>query len=106
MNRDQIVQAMEDKQPVWAVYATERWRGPHARGRIVSYCDAPSVCIETETGEKVWWRADLTRPTTLVEVRALCDPEPTLVEGGPEMEGLEGGPQFWDRVAELLKEKP
>ena len=32
----------------------------HTQGRIIAYCDAPQVLIETEDGEKVWWRADLT----------------------------------------------
>jgi hypothetical protein len=60
VNQEQAVQALREQQPVEAVYATDSWRGPHARGRIVAYCDVPSVCIETEAGERVWWRADLT----------------------------------------------
>lgn len=38
--------------------------GVHATGRLIGYCDAPSVLIETEQGEKIWWRADI---TSLVE---------------------------------------
>ena len=31
------------------------------RGKVVAYCDAPQVLIQTPDGEKHWWRADLTR---------------------------------------------
>lgn len=29
-------------------------------GKVVAYCDAPQVLIETADGERFWWRADLT----------------------------------------------
>ena len=31
-----------------------------ARGRIVAYSPVPQVCIETDDGQQIWWRADLT----------------------------------------------
>ena len=34
------------------------------RGKVIAYCDAPQVLIEDEAGEKLWWRADLTRDIT------------------------------------------
>lgn len=61
MNQDQVYKAMESHQPVVAVAGFDR-ATPHAEGTIVAYCDAPSVCILTDAGERVWWRADLTEP--------------------------------------------
>lgn len=49
--------------------ASARWAYPHdlssirAEGRVIAYCDAPQVCIETDDGERIWWRADLTITT-------------------------------------------
>ena len=34
------------------------------RGKVIGYCDAPQVLIETEGGDKIWWRRDLTRDIT------------------------------------------
>ena len=31
------------------------------KGKVIGYCDAPQVLIETSDGQKHWWRADLTR---------------------------------------------
>lgn len=31
----------------------------HVRGKVIAYCVAPTVVIETEDGETVSWRADL-----------------------------------------------
>ncbi len=36
----------------------------HAQGQVVGYSDVPMVLIQTETGKKVWWRADLCILTT------------------------------------------
>lgn len=59
MNQDQVYKAMDSHEPVVAVAGFDR-ATPHAEGTIVAYCDAPSVCILTDAGERVWWRADLT----------------------------------------------
>ena len=34
------------------------------RGKVIGYCEAPQVLIETEDGEKIWWRRDLTQDIT------------------------------------------
>jgi hypothetical protein len=39
-----------------------------AEGRVIAYCDAPTVTIETDDGTHVSWRADLTEP-----IRAFCE---------------------------------
>jgi hypothetical protein len=44
-------------------YATDGDR-PVGKGKVVGYSDAPQVLIETEDGQKHWWRADLTRDVT------------------------------------------
>src|SRR5690348_13806251 len=60
---------MADKHPTSSEIgqqASARWAHPHdlsevrAEGKIVAFCDAPQVLIETDAGERVWWRADLT----------------------------------------------
>lgn len=28
-------------------------------GNVIAFCGAPMVCVELETGERVWWRADM-----------------------------------------------
>ena len=32
----------------------------HKTGTVIAYCNAPQVLIETENGEQIWWREDLT----------------------------------------------
>lgn len=44
-------------QEVRAFYALDK--ETHARGRVIAYCDAPTVVIQTEEGECISWRADL-----------------------------------------------
>jgi hypothetical protein len=46
-------------------YGTD-WKRENAagRGRVIGYSDSPQVLIETDNGEKVWWRADLTLDVT------------------------------------------
>ena len=34
----------------------------YAEGVVYAYCEAPQVAIETASGERIWWRADLTEP--------------------------------------------
>lgn len=57
---DQYERWVRDGQYVEARYGTGP--GVHARGRVVAFCDAPTVTIETNDGSKVHWRADLTHP--------------------------------------------
>lgn len=33
--------------------------GVRAFGRVVAYSADPQICIETESGERIWWRAEL-----------------------------------------------
>jgi hypothetical protein len=33
-------------------------------GKVIAYCDAPQVFIETDDGKRFWWRADLARDIT------------------------------------------
>jgi len=46
--------------------ASARWGYPHdlsdvrAEGVVIAHCDAPQVLIQTDDGEQVWWRADMT----------------------------------------------
>jgi hypothetical protein len=32
----------------------------HARGKVIAYSIKPQVLILTETGERIWWRVDMT----------------------------------------------
>lgn len=32
----------------------------YAEGVVFAYCAAPQVAIETPSGARIWWRADLT----------------------------------------------
>jgi hypothetical protein len=41
-------------------YATRDDMGSCGSGRVIAYSMAPMVCIELDSGERVWWRADLT----------------------------------------------
>lgn len=34
----------------------------HAIGKVIAYSNEPQVCIVTEGGRQVWWRADMTEP--------------------------------------------
>jgi photosystem II stability/assembly factor-like uncharacterized protein len=47
----------------WAVEYHAAFSSAHVlgRGKVVAYCDAPSVLIESDDGRKTWWRADLTK---------------------------------------------
>ena len=58
MDRESIAGFVWLNQDVRAFLASDR-NATHARGRVVAYCDAPTVLIETEDGERVDWRADL-----------------------------------------------
>lgn len=56
----------------------------HARGRVIAYTAYPTVVIETESGEHISWRADLTEvATSAVELPT----EPTLgwLNGNPHL---------------------
>lgn len=58
---DKYAQWVRDRQVVEAHYAYGReGTSVHARGKVVAYCDAPTVVIQTEDGTRVHWRADLT----------------------------------------------
>lgn len=66
-----------------------RWANGKANGvegRVIAYCHEPQVLIETDDGERVWYRADLTE-----EVRRLANERnapPTEVDGagGPSQD--------------------
>lgn len=61
MNDEQCKEAVAWRLSVQAMFThADGSRGPHVVGRVVAYCDAPQLLIETEDGEHVWWRADLT----------------------------------------------
>ena len=56
LSHDEASQAIRDQ-------ATVRLRDgqgfPYAEGRIISYSIVPTVCIVTESGERIHWRHDL-----------------------------------------------
>lgn len=61
---------------------------PHATGQIIAYCAAPMVCILTEDGTHVWWRADLTE--------VLPEPSPVLgVVTGGHVDPVTGARYWW-----------
>jgi len=49
---------MNDLLGKWVVAKTAQGNF-FGEGRVKGYCDAPTVQIETDDGEKIWWRADL-----------------------------------------------
>jgi hypothetical protein len=42
---------------------------PHARGRVVAYCDQPTYVIEQFDGTRFSWAARLVKPDELTEIR-------------------------------------
>lgn len=59
MNERQAIEAVGERAHVVARYAVGG--GIHAEGRIIGYCDAPTVIIEQADGSRVSWRADMTQ---------------------------------------------
>lgn len=59
---DRLDQAVRARQRVKAMHATPQAPFPRAIGRLIAYCEVPSVLIETDSGERIWWRADLVEP--------------------------------------------
>lgn len=51
------IKAIDDRAVARLRYGTGD--GTHATGRVIAFCDAPTICILTEQGERIWWRADL-----------------------------------------------
>jgi len=37
-------------------------------GRMIAYCDHPQILIETISGEKIWWRADMSEVVANEEI--------------------------------------
>lgn len=58
MTPDQAVDAVNNGRRAVMRYTSPDMR--HSSGTVVAYCAAPAVLIETPTGVRVWWRADLT----------------------------------------------
>lgn len=57
MNHEQAMAAVRDGTEVAAMTGPGELYGT---GKVVAYCDAPQVLVLTETGDKFWWRADMT----------------------------------------------
>jgi hypothetical protein len=50
---------------------------PHAEGRVIGYSQAPQILIETDDGQRLWWRADLSD---------LTNPTPDADQGADEQQ--------------------
>lgn len=56
MNESESKRAVADQARVRLRYGTG---DAFAEGRIISYSNVPTVCIETDDGQRIGWRHDL-----------------------------------------------
>ena len=63
MTPDDCAKAVSTMQRVKIKSASPMIPEPHAEGRVLAYSIVPMVLIETDEGERIWWRHDLAEPS-------------------------------------------
>lgn len=48
-----------DEQKRVRAFVASNPEGTHVEGKVVGYCDAPMVLIESDDGSKTYWRSDM-----------------------------------------------